>query len=57
MAKIETQTKFTRDYYDDDKKLDSRWHYDLSITKAGPVLVEQFNLPRKEKQQKTKKVG
>jgi hypothetical protein len=55
MAKLELQTKFIREYHDDDKKLESRWHFDLDITRNGPYLVEQFNLPRKEK--KSRKVG
>lgn len=54
---IKTDTKFVREYHDDDKKLESRWHYDLSVTKNGPVLVESFNLPKKEKKKKEKLVA
>lgn len=55
-------TKFVREFYTYDyetrtKKLDSRWHYDLSITTNGPILTEEFNLPRKERTQRKKKVG
>lgn len=55
MAVNNVPTKFVREYYDIDpetntKKLSSRWHYDLEKTKYGPVLVENFNLPR-EKQE------
>lgn len=46
-------TKFVVEYFDDDKKLESRWHYDHNKTKNGPILVEEFNLPGREK----KKVG
>lgn len=55
MAKIETSLKFTREYKSEDGKLESRWHYDRNIHPYGPVLVEEFNLPRQEK--KVKKVA
>lgn len=55
MAKLELQTKFIREYYDENKKLQSRWHYDHNISTNGPYLVEEFDLPSKEK--KTGKVG
>lgn len=54
MAKAETYTKFVREYYDDNKKLESRWHYNYDVFKNGPILVEEFNLPKKEKKQKKK---
>ena len=47
--------KFVVDYFDENKKLESRWHYDHSKTKNGPVLVEEFNLPLKEKKSKKSK--
>lgn len=51
-----TSQKFVREYMDDtNKKVASRWHYDYSITKNGPVLVEEFALPPKEKKTRTKK--
>jgi hypothetical protein len=37
------------------KKLESRWHYDLKKFRNGPVLVEEFNLPSKEKEIKKEK--
>lgn len=53
MIKTNTPTKFVREYYDDaSKKIASRWHYDHSITKNGPILVEEFGLPPKEKVKK-----
>jgi len=60
-ASQEQSTKFVREYftYDFDtrtKKLDSRWHYDLKKFHNGPVLVEDFSAPEKEKKKK-KKVG
>jgi hypothetical protein len=55
MIKIETFPKFIREYKSDDGKLESRWHYDRDIHPYGPILVEEFNLPRKEK--KAKKVA
>jgi hypothetical protein len=59
---IEKPTKFVREYYTfswetREKKIDSRWHYDLKKFPYGPVLVEEFNLPAKEKKSKKKKVG
>jgi hypothetical protein len=51
----ESQRKFVVEYKDDEGKLESRWHYDLDITRAGPYLVENFNLPRKEKRVAKKK--
>ena len=55
MAKIETPSKYViREYYDDNKKLQSRWTYNYGVFKNGPILVEEFNLPRKEKKQRKK---
>lgn len=53
--------KFTREYFTFDfdtrtKKLVSRWHYDLKKFRNGPILVEEFDFPAKEKKKK-KKVG
>jgi hypothetical protein len=61
MAVTEQPSKFTHEYYDYDsetktKKLSSRWHYDLKKFPYGPTLVEEFNLPAKEKKKRTKKV-
>lgn len=58
MAKaIETPpTKFVIDYYNNEKQLESRWHYNYEKTKNGPVLVEEFLLPKKEKEKKVGKV-
>lgn len=56
MAKAtEAQSKFTVEYKDETGKLDSRWHYDYTKFTAGPILVEEFNLGRKEKKTKAKK--
>lgn len=56
MAKaIETPpTKFVIEYLNDEKRVESRWHYNYDKTKNGPVLVEELILPGKEKK---KKVG
>jgi hypothetical protein len=42
-------TKFIVEYFNDQKQVQSRWHYDYEKTKNGPVLVEEFNLPQKER--------
>ena len=50
------ETKFVREYTDEvTKKLTARWHYDLLINKYGPTLVENFDLPPKERKKRTKK--
>lgn len=51
------ETKFVREYRDEvTKKITSRWHYDLSINKYGPILVEDLEeLPPKERKKRTKK--
>ena len=58
----EPPTKFVREYFTTnwetrEKKLDSRWHYDLKKFSRGPILVEDFSAPEKEKKSKKKKVG
>lgn len=55
-------TKFVREYYNYDpetrvKTLDSRWHYDLKKFRYGPILVENFSSPEKEKNLRKKRVG
>ena len=55
MAKAtEVQPKFTVEYKDETGKLDSRWHYDYTKFTAGPILVEEFNLGRRDKSKKEK---
>ena len=49
MTKIETPQKFTREYKDESGKITARWHYDRNIHPYGPILVEEFFLPRQEK--------
>ena len=54
MKEANTPRKFVREYMDDtNKKVMSRWHYDYSITKSGPVLVEEFGLPSKERKKRS----
>ena len=58
----EQNHKFVVEYFSTDwetraKKLESRWHYDLKKFRNGPILVEEFDLPPKEKEPKKKKVG
>ena len=47
--------KFIVEYLNDEKQVESRWHYDYSKTKSGPVLVEEFNFPQKERKSKESK--
>lgn len=55
MAKVQKPTKFVIEYKGDDKKLSSRWTYDLSKNPNGPVLVEEFNIPKPEKRKRKKR--
>jgi len=58
MAKTNTTSKYViREYYDENKKLESRWTYNYDVFKNGPILVEEFNLPKKEKTPRDKKVA
>lgn len=52
---MNTPTKFVIEYFDDNKKLSSRWHYNKEIFANGPILVEEFNLPPPEKKKRSKK--
>ena len=55
MAKAtEAQSKFIVEYKDETGKLEARWHYDHEKNRFGPILVEEFNLPKKERTKKKK---
>jgi hypothetical protein len=54
---IEQPTKFVREYKDDTGNITARWHYDLNKFRNGPVLVENLDLPPKEKVVKKKKLS
>jgi hypothetical protein len=54
---LEPQTKFIREYKDRDGNVTDRWHYDLNKFRNGPILVENFELPKKEKVAKQKKLS
>ena len=54
---IEPQTKFTVEYKDGTGKVTDRWHYDLNKFRNGPILVENLDLPPKEKDVKKKKLS
>ena len=51
----ETQRKFTVEYKDATGKVTDRWTYDLDKFRNGPIMTENFELPRKEKVAKKKK--
>ena len=56
MAKAtDNPIKFIVEYRDESGKITDRWHYDYGKTKAGPILVENLDLPRKEKRKKVAK--
>ena len=51
---VEQPIKYVRDFYitnpeTGQKTLDSRWHYDTKKNPYGPVLVENFIFPPKDK--------
>ena len=51
---VEPQTKFIREYKDGTGQVTARWHYDLNKFRNGPILVENLDLPLKEKVVKKK---
>ena len=51
----ETQRKFVVDYKDASGKVTDRWTYDLDKFRNGPIMTENFELPRKEKVARKKK--
>lgn len=51
----ETPVKFVVEYKDDDGKVTDRWHYDRSKFPYGPILVENLELPQKEKKSRKNK--
>ena len=54
---IEPQTEFVVEYKDSTGKVTDRWHYDLNKFRNGPILVENLDLPPKEKVAKKKKLS
>ena len=48
-------SKFVVEYFNEEKQVTSRWHYNYDKTKNGPVLVEELILPGKEKKKKVVK--
>ena len=54
---IEQPTKFIRECKDHTGKVTDRWHYDLNRFRNGPILVENLDLPLKEKVGKKKKLS
>ena len=51
---IEPQTKFVREYKYGTDQVTARWHYDLNKFRNGPIMVENLDLPPKEKVDKKK---
>jgi len=54
---IEQPVKFIREYKDSTGKVTEKWHYDLNKFRNGPILVENLDLPPKEKVDKKKKLS
>lgn len=42
--------KFIVEYFDTDKRVTDRWHYNLDKFPNGPILTENLDLPKKEKE-------
>lgn len=51
---IEKESKFVVEYRDADKRVTSRWTYDLKKFKNGPILTEEL-YPDSEKSKKKSK--
>ena len=52
---VEAPRQFIQEFKDEQGKVIARWHYDRDKFRNGPILVENFDLPRKEKKSKKKK--
>ena len=51
---VENPDKFVVDYKDGSGNVTDRWHYDLKKFRNGPIMTENFELPKKEKVAKKK---
>jgi hypothetical protein len=51
---LEAPKKFIQEFKDNENKVVARWHYDRDKFPHGPILCENFDLPRKEKKKKKK---
>lgn len=54
LAKQETPRKFIQEFKDEEGKVVARWHYDKDKFPNGPIMCENFDLPRKEKKKRKK---
>jgi hypothetical protein len=52
---VEVQRKFIQEFKDEQGKVIARWHYDRDKFQNGPILCENFDLPKKEKKQRKAK--
>lgn len=46
--------KFIVEFTNENKKVVSRWHYNLDKFPNGPILTENLDLPSKERKSKPK---
>ncbi len=46
--------KFIQEFLNEQKKVIARWHYDLDKFSRGPIQVENFDMPPKERKSKRK---
>lgn len=51
----EAPIKFVVEYFDENKNVTDRWHYDRNKFPFGPILVENLELPKKEKKSRKSK--
>lgn len=51
---LEAPKKFIQEFKDDKGKVIARWHYDRDKFRNGPIFVENFDLPPKERKSKKK---
>lgn len=52
---VEVLKKFIQEFKDEQGKVIARWHYDRDKFRNGPILCENFDLPKKEKKQRKAK--
>lgn len=52
---VEAPVKFIVEYKDETGKITDRWHYDRNKFPFGPILVENLELPQKEKKSRKPK--
>lgn len=53
LAKLKPR-KYIVEYFNDNKEVVARWHYNLDKFPNGPIMTENLEIPPKEKKSKKK---